>query len=295
MGVFLAVGAARLRATAIIYHLRLRQIHSTGDSGSETEPNGIVQSVARMTAQEKLTRIQTAFETTEKHDFVSPLVSVDSIRQRERQELEAAQSYLLHQAFPTVQNLVPLCNAKGPSYTIRLDTVGSFLKPRPHMLITENAGGLDIAEIKFQVRGYDATMIYKNGRTSQKLALHNSEDQRFGLLINGKPHAWHPLGPSKSVFELTREANKRVALFVYAEGMAERTASTLENHLPFQKQKIGEVRIIEDFSREPIALQQTLFSAVVVVEQEKRRATSVATWVLPPQTKSHSSERRRSA
>lgn len=248
-----------------------------------------------MTAEEKLTPVQTVLESTVKHDFVSPQISVDPIRQRERQEIEAAQSYLLHQAFPTVQNLVPLCNAKGPSYAIRLDTVGSFLNPRPHMLITENLGGLDIAEIKFQLRGYDATMIYKNGSTSQKLALHNSEDQRFELLINGKPHAWHPLGPSKSVFELTQEENRRVALFVYTEGMAERTASTSGNHLPFREQKIGEVHVIEDFSRDPVALQQTLFSAVVVVEQAKRRATSIASWGFPPLSKNHTPERRRSA
>ena len=248
-----------------------------------------------MTAEEKLTPIQTALETTAKRDFVSPQILTDPKCQRERQEVEAIQTYILHQASPTLQNLVPLCNAKGPNYTIRLDTVGSFLKPRPHMHITENPRGLDIAEIKFQVRGYDATMIYKNARTSQKLALHNSEDQRFELLINGKPHAWHPLGPSKSVFELTQEANKRVALFVYTEGMAERTASTSGIHLPFREQKIGEVHVMKDFSREPVALQQTLFSAVVVVEQAKRRATSIATWVLPRPSKNHAPERRRSA
>ena len=231
-----------------------------------------------MTAEEKLTPIQTALETTAKHDFVSPQISTDPKCQRERQEMGAIQTYILHQASPTLQNLVPLCNAKGPCYTIRLNTVGSFLKPRPHMHITENPLGLDIAEIKFQVRGYDATMIYKNGSSSQKLALHNSEDQRFELLINGKPHAWHPLGPSKSVFELTREANRRVALFVYTEGMAERRGSTSGDYPPFREQKIGEVHVMEDFSREAVALQQTLFSAVVVVEQAKRRAASIATW-----------------
>ena len=225
-----------------------------------------------MAAGEKI-----ALETTAKYDFVSPQVAIDSVRQQEKkQEMEAAQTYILQQPFPTLQTFVPLCDANGPSYTIRFDTVGSFLKPQPHMVITETPGDVKVAEVKLQTRGYDATIIYKKARGSQKLALQNPRDQRFELLINGKPHRWNPLGPSQSVFELTQEANRRVALFLYAEGMAQRTGSLSGNHLPFQEQTIGEVHIMQDFLRDPTALQQTLFSAVVVVEQEKRRATRLA-------------------
>lgn len=234
-----------------------------------------------MTSNEKLTLIQTVVETTDKHDFVSPQVSVDSTHQREKQEMEVAQTYILKQTFPTIQTLSPLYNAKGPSYTIRLDTIGSFLKPQPHMHITQDPGGLHVAEVKFHIHGYDTTILYKSPSTSQNLALQNPEEQRFECLINGKLHWWHPLGPSKSVFELTEAPQKRVALFVYAEGMAQRTGSTSSAHTLHQEKKIGELHIIEDFLREPIALQQTLFSAVVVVEQEKRRATSMASLVPP--------------
>lgn len=224
-----------------------------------------------MTSNEKLTLVQTAVETTDKHDFVSPQVSVDSTCQREKQEMV----YILQQAFPTVQTLVPLRNAKAPSYKIRLDTIGSFLKPQPHMLITQDPGGLRVAEVKFSVHGYDTTIIYKDAATSQRLVLQDPQEQRFEYVINGKLHWWHPLGPSKIVFELTEVPQKRVALFVYAEGMAQRTGSTSGNHMLYQEKKIGEVHIMEGFLREPIALQQTLFSAVVVIEQAKRRATSM--------------------
>lgn len=247
-----------------------------------------------MTSDEKLSLIQTIVETTAKHDFVSPQVSLDSTHQREQQEMESAQTYVLQQAFPTVQTLAPLCNAKAPTYTIRLDTVGSFLKPQPHMLITQGPGGLRVAEVKFQVNGYDSTIIYKDGGTSQKLALQNPQDQTYECLINGKPHWWHPLGPSKSVFELTEKAKRRVALFVYAEGMAQRTGSTSGTPIPSQERKIGEVHIIEDFLCEPIALQQTLFSAIVVVEQTKRRVTSMASRMSPPASKIQFPGRRRS-
>lgn len=247
-----------------------------------------------MTSNEKLTLIQTLVDTTDKHDFVSPQVSVDSTHQREKQEMEAAQTYILQQNFPTIQTLDPLCNAKLPNYTIRLDTVGSFLKPQPHMLITQAPGGVHIAEVQFQIHGYNSTIVYKEAGTSQKLDLQSLQDQKFECLINGKPHWWHPLGPSKSVFELTEETQKRVALFVYAEGMAQRTGSTSGNHMLFQDQKIGEVHVLEDFLHEPNALQQTLFSAVVVVEQTKRKATSMASWVAPPSSKTHFPGRRRS-
>lgn len=237
-----------------------------------------------MASNEQLTLIQTVVETTNKHDFVSPQKSVDSAHQREKQEIEAAQTYILHQSFPTIQTLVPLGNTEAPSYTIRLDTSGSFLKPQPHMLITQDPGGLHVADVKFQIHGYDTTIIYKDAGTSQNLSLQNPQDQRFGCLINGKSYQWHPLGPSKSVFELTEEANKRVALFVYADGMAQRTGSTSGNHMSFQGQKIGDVHVTEESLHEPNALQQTLFSAVVVVEQTKRRTTSMASWV-PPSSK----------
>ena len=228
-----------------------------------------------MNPNEKLALIHTAVEII-KHDFVSPQVSIDSTHQRERQEMEATQAYVLQQAFSTIQTLVPLCNAKAPSYTIRLDTIGSFLKPQPHLLITHDPRGPQIAEVKFHIHGYDTTIVYKDAGISQNLALKNARGHRFECLINNKPHCWQPLGPSKSVFELTEGARKRVALFVYTEGMVQRTGSTSSNHMQFQGHKIGEVHVMEDFSSAPIALQQTLFSAVVVVEQIKRKATSTA-------------------
>lgn len=232
--------------------------------------------------------------TSLERDFVPPQTSLDPTHDRAKQEMEAAQTYILRQASPTIQTLVPLCNEKSPSYTIRLDKVGSFLKPQPHMLITESPGGLHVAEVKFQVHGYDATMVYKNAGTSQKVALRNPQEQEFELLINGELHRWHPLGPSKSVLELTRGANKRVALFVYREGMAQRAASSSENDVLFREHKIGEVHVIEDFSPEPVALQQVLFSAAVTVEQVKRGATSIASWVAPAPSKSYFSGPRRS-
>ena len=233
-------------------------------------------------------------ETSLERDFVPPQTFLDPTHHRAKQEIAAAQTYILHQASPTVQTLVPLCNETGPSYTIRLDKVGSFLKPQPHMLITESPGGSHVAEVKFQVHGYDATMVYKNAGTSQKVAFRNPQEQEFEVLINGKLHRWHPLGPSKSVLEMTRRANKRVALFVYTEGMAQRAASNSENDVFFREHKIGEVHVIEDFLPEPVALQQILFSAAVTVEQVKRGAISIASSVAPAPSKIHFSGRRRS-
>ena len=142
-------------------------------------------------------------ETSLGRDFVPPQTSIDPTHHREQQEMEAARTYILQQASPTVQTLVPLCSEKGPSYTIKLDKIGSFLKPQPHMLITESPGGLQVAEVKFQVHGYDATMVYKSAGTStgQKVALRNPQEQEFELLINGKLHRWHPLGPRKRVLQ----------------------------------------------------------------------------------------------
>ena len=248
-----------------------------------------------MASTQGLALIKTALENTDKHDFVSPQVSIDSIRQREKQEMEAAQTFILEQASPTIQTLLPRGNAGGTGYTMRYDTVGSFLKPHPHMVITENPGGLGVADVEFQVRGYDTTIGFKNTGTTQKLALQSRQDQTFDCLINGKPHQWRPLGPSKSVFELTDEANKRVALFVYAEGTAQRNGTSASGkHMPFREQKIGEVHVIEDSLCETMALQQTPFSAVVIVEQERRRATSIVSGVLPPSSKAPFSGRRRS-
>ena len=246
-----------------------------------------------MASDAELTLVQTVFDTTEKHDFVSPQVSVDAVRQHEKQEMETAQTFVLQQAYPTVQNLIPLCDTKGPRYTIRLDTIGSFLKPQPHILILDDPGGFLVAEVEFQIRGYDTTILYKNNGTRQKLSLQNPQDQIFECLIDGKPHRWHPLGPSKSVYELTEATNKRVALFVYEEAMAQRTGSTSGNHTLFRAQKIGQLHIIGSSLRESMALQQTLFSAVTVVEQAKRRATSMASWVPPAPRKSYFPGRRR--
>ena len=233
-------------------------------------------------------------ETSLERDFVPPQTSVDPTHHREKQEMETARTYILQQASPTVQTLVPLCSEKGPRYTIKLDKIGSFLKPQPHMLITESPQDLEVAEVKFQLHGYDATMIYKNASTStgQKVALRNPQEQEFELLINGKLHRWHPLGPSKSVLELTRGTNKRVALFVYAEGMAQRAASTSDIDMPFQERKIGEVHVIEDLLPEPVTLQHILFSAIVAVEQAKRGATSIASWMAPASSRTHLSGRR---
>ena len=233
-----------------------------------------------MTSNEKLTLVQT-IETTDKHDFVSPQVSVDATQQRHKQKMEAAQAYILQQAFPNVQTLTPLFNSKAPSYTIRLDTVGSFLNPQPHMCITQDPETLQAAEVKLQVRGYDSTIIYTDAGTSQKITLQNPHEPSFECLIKGKSHWWHPLGPSTSVFELTEEAEKRVALFVYAEGMAQGTGPRSGTLMLAEGQKIGEVHFMEDFLQELGTLQQILFSAVVVLEQVKRRATSLAAWVTP--------------
>lgn len=284
-----------LQASAADLHVIGNQKLRIANSTVETETSRKDHTgVATMTSLENLSLIQTIVETTDKHDFVSPQVSVDSTHQQEQQEMELAQTYILQQAHPTIQTLAPLYNAKTPSYTIRLDTIGSFLKPQPHMLITQDPGGLHIAEVTFQVNGFDSTIIYKDGGISQKLVLQKPQDQRYECLINGKPHWWHHLGPSKSVFELTEETKKRVALFVYAEGMAQRTGSTSGNNMLSQEKKIGEVHIIGDFLREPIALRQILFSAVVVVEQTKRRATSMANQTSPLPSKNHFPGRHRS-
>ena len=247
---------------------------------------------------EELAPVQPTLGTTDEYDFVSPQILIDEARRREKRELHAAQTYILqqHTTLPTVQTLVPLCKVNnGPSYTIRLDTGGGnkLLKShRSRMLIVQYPGDRQVAEVKLGIRGGgDATIVYNNKdsetRTSQKLSMQNPRhEQRFNCLVNGTPHQWHPLGPSKCVFELTNRANKRVALFVLAEGISlshhhGRTGSSggPGNPLPFlrQSQKIGEVHLLPDFEQlfEPIGLrQEMLFSAVVVVELTRRWATN---------------------
>ena len=269
-----------------------------------------------MASDGQLTLAQTTLlDTSEKHDFViPPQASIDSTPQQQKQHMEAAHTYLLQQAYPTIQNLIPLHNDatknSGPSYMIRLDTVGSFLKPQPHVFITTDPGGVRVAEIVFHVRGWDATILYKNNKynndnnnnnnntrqnlTLQQISQEEEDQMTFACSIAGKPHKWHPLGPSKSVFELTEETetetNKRVALFVYEEGMVQRTGSTSssagDRTLAQAARKIGQVHIIASFDSwrnndccDSVALQQTLFSAIAVVEQARRRATAgVKSW-----------------
>ena len=96
--------------------------------------------------------------------------------------------------------------------------------------ITRSSRGLSIAKIKFQVQGYDTTIIYKDDDCSQKLILQHLQNQKFQCPIDSKMHWWLPLGPSKSVLKMIKETNKRVALLVYVEDMVQKTGSTSGNH-----------------------------------------------------------------
>ncbi|MCJ1455189.1 hypothetical protein MMC28_005543 [Mycoblastus sanguinarius] len=234
-----------------------------------------------MTSMEELTLIQSIIENTDRYDFVSPQVSVDSTKRR---EMEASRKYILRQTAPNTQTLTPTSSeATTSSYTITSNHTGGFLNRHPHMLIAQHHNGLDthFAEVRFEIYGYGTTISYKDAGITQSLALEDPREQRYQYTVDGQSYHWQPLGPSRSVLEMSDEANKRAALFAYAEGVApQRRASGSGSPKPFEVEDLGEVHIMDDFKGSPIALAQVLSTAAVVVERAKRRASNsgMASW-----------------
>ena len=212
--------------------------------------------------------------------------SISGATSPSKQAMEASQNYVLRQTSPNTQTLEKMLattfESTPPSYTITSNPTGGFMNRHPHMVITKHEGGLNVrfAEVRFEIYGYDTTILYKDAGFSQVLALEDRREHKYQLSIDAVAHWWQPLGPSKAVLELTNHAGKKVALFVYAEEGAQRRASAPATLKHFETEKIGELHIVDEFDGNPLALEQILCTAIVVVERAKRRATNpgLASW-----------------
>ena len=142
---------------------------------------------------------------------------------------------------------------------------------RPHLVITKHEGGLNInlAEVRFESRGYGAIIAYKAAGISQPLALKYHQGQQYKVSIDGAGYWWQPLGPSHAVLELTTGAGKKVALFVYAEEVAQRRASAPASLKHFQTEDVGEIHVLDGLEGGQMMLEQILCTAIVVVARKK--------------------------
>ena len=225
---------------------------------------------------------ETAIQTI---DFVSRH-SISGPTTQRKQNMESSRKYILRQTSPNTQTLEstspPTSEAPPVSYNIKSNPKGGFMNRHPHMIITNHEGGLNLhlAEVRFEIYGYGTTIAYKEAGISQSLFLEHRRKHQYKVSIDGIDHRWQPLGPSQEVLELTKDAGKKVALFVYAEEVPQRRASAPASLEHFEAEDVGEIHIMDEFEGGQLTLEQILCTAVVVVERAKRRATNtgLASW-----------------
>jgi hypothetical protein len=153
---------------------------------------------------------------------------------------------------------------------------GGFVHRRHHLVITKHEGGLNIhlAEVRFESHGYGTIIAFKAAGVSQSLALKYHHGHQYNVSIDGTDYWWQPLGPSHAVLELTKGAGKKVALFVYAEEVAQRRASAPASLEHFQTEDVGEIHVLEELEGGQMMLEQVLCTAIVVVAREKLWASN---------------------
>ncbi|KAL2039394.1 hypothetical protein N7G274_007666 [Stereocaulon virgatum] len=151
------------------------------------------------------------------------------------------------------------------------------MNKKPHMVITRQHGEMcyGCAEVRFENYGSGTSILYKDSGVSQALALESSLDQRYECLIQGRPHRWYPLGPSRTMLELTNDVGDCIALFTYGSEVALTTGARTGNKKHVKNEDIGELHIHGDGNEGASVVEQVVCSALAVIERAKRRAANV--------------------
>ena len=224
-------------------------------------------------------------ETTDKFDFISQQVSIDD------RDLEISRTYTLRQTSPTTQSLLPTPCTSSSSFSIPdiftftsspSNDRGLTKKNRhPHIDIVRHRGGGEsqiqskqFATVHFEAHG--ATIAYEGRDQGRQLTDSGQGIYTCRAADDGGTetvHRWQPLGPSRSVLEMTNDMGKRVALFTYSEGVAPRRPSGFGfgGPLKFDREEVlGDVHILDN--EIGIEVGSVLCEAVVVVELGKTKA-----------------------
>ena len=211
---------------------------------------------------------------TNVHDFVPSHIS-DTLQ---GPEFEGCQTLKLRSSSANLLELGPLhANPNATTYNIKSNQTGGFMNRKPHMAISKLERGLmlDFAEVRFQTYGQGTSVIYKETGTTQTLSLQSAASQAQECFIGARSHVWKPLGPSRNVLELTDEAHRRVALFVYAGEVASITGPATGSRKHTEGDEIGELYILRDVQGGQRATDEIIGSALAIVERAKRRAANV--------------------
>ena len=250
-------------------------------------------------ASAELTLAPTMAQSTNTRDFVSPQTSLTSAELFQKHQMGYSRTYFLRHESQDRQTLIPLSASDCSSYTLKSNLTSGFRHRKPHMIIRREQDGRnnsvvsaksqqsqrrgsifsmakeqgenDLAEVRFEMRGTDTDILYKENSFTQTLKSQNSSNQTYACPIDGREYWWRPLGPSRTVLELVNGEEQRVALFMHASedtlstGMgASRTASL------GVMRDVGELYILDDIKGGTRAQEEVLCSAMAVVERAKR-------------------------
>ena len=250
-------------------------------------------------ASAELTLVPTIAQSTNARDFVTPQSSAASTELLRKHHMESSRTYVLRQGSQDRQTLTPLSDPSVSSYSIKSNLTSGFKHRKPHMIIRREQDGRnnsvvsaksqdsrrrssifstekeqrkdDLAEVRFEMRGTDTDILYKEHGYIQTLSLQYLSKQTYVCPIDGRKYWWRPLGPSRIVLELVSGEEQRAALFVYANedtlatGMGADRRASLE-----PRQDVGELHILDDIPGGIGAHEEVLCSAIAVVERAKR-------------------------
>jgi hypothetical protein len=161
-------------------------------------------------------------------------------------------------------------------YTIKARATGGFMNRKPHVVISEIDKTQVIAEGRFDNLGTGTTLTYINPPRILTLDLENSQVQRLKTTIGGQDHWWQPHPGNKGVLELTNETEEIVARFIHAAPVSAETGSVGSTKDAPTEMDVGELSVIEALSGTDTGLEETLCSAIVVIERARRRAANMA-------------------
>lgn len=223
-----------------------------------------------VTASE-LARVQPIVWNRDSHDF--PGTSIDFARMTEKPRVEQYHTYVLRQTSYNTQSLISTGKSIPTSYTVKHHAPGGFRKRQPQTVITRDMGSRSIrlAEVWADTHGYGSKIEYPDVGVTQHLARDNPRQRRFTCLVDGVAYTWQPLGPSRNVLELTNEAGRRAALFVYAEFVFHRSASYSGSPPQIKGVEMGRLHIMEHVMGKQVVVDQICCTAVVIVEKVKQK------------------------
>lgn len=129
-----------------------------------------------------------------------------------------------------------------------------------------------VAEARFDRLTSRTNITYPETAVSQELELESGMNQKYTLVVNKSVCDWQP-SPSKRIFELMTEDEMVLASFTYAQ-----EPNYTGHALPTKKGDVGIIHVsdkLETLIGGQSALEQVLWSAVVMVERKKRRAANM--------------------